>query len=158
MVPNLRKSMVEEFWGAKDARLARIFEWMESMEPWTLDEQQDVFMALNNVLGKLEKLPARAVYPHSDDLIDILTYLSSARSLRILEWLDEKSSNEKLGIVVDLIEKARERASDDVGAELFLERLQALKSLALLGRIFSPNRTRTMADLLRQDSNNAVHG
>jgi hypothetical protein len=143
---NLRKSVVEDFWKGRDPRIARILGWMESVEDWMVDDHEAVAGALSRLTQRIGQSNGRTLASRSDALLDIMAYMSSTRAMRLLEWLDTRFHNE---IALQLVERAGER-EEDPKAALLLDRLQTLRSLALLGRVFSPSRTRLVSELLGQ--------
>jgi hypothetical protein len=143
---NLRRTIVEEFWKNRDARMGRILMWMESMEPWILDEHEDVSKSLNHIMPKIERAKADQLLAHRDDLLSIMAYVSSPRVMRLMEWFESTYSGD---MVMQMVEWAREHP-ENPRAQLMLDRLQALNSLRLLNNVFSPQRTRLVAALLRQ--------
>lgn len=142
---NLRKSLVERFWTAQDPRLARILRWMDSAETWMVDERQDVMQALASLGQRLNKSDPRAIAERFDPLLDVLAYMSSSRALRVIEWLDRAHEG---AISVRLVQKAMQR--QDPRAQLLIDRLQAMRSLSLLGQIFSPQRIGRAIELLEK--------
>lgn len=144
-MPNLRQSVIEEFWHKKDPRMARILGWMESMEDWMLDDDEDVAGGIFALANTLEKVSARSVIENSEDLLKAMAYMSSPRALRLLEWFEEHFPN---GVSVALTQKARE--NDSESAALFLDRLNTLNRLSLLSKIFSPHRTKIIVNILNE--------
>lgn len=142
---NLRKSLVERFWNNHDPRLARILRWMDSTEDWMLDERPDVMQALTSLGQKMSKTEPDALADRFDPLLDILAYMSSSRALRILEWLDRAHAG---ALSLRLVQKAMERP--DARAQILIDRLQALRSLSLLGQIFSQQRMGRAIELLEK--------
>lgn len=142
---NLRRSVVDEFWKQRDPRLARILGFMESVESWMVDDHEQVAGALGLLTRKLASANPNSVVQQADAMLDIMAYMSSPRAIRLLEWMDGHFQNE---IALQMVERAIERP-DDPRAQILLDRLQAMRSLALLGRIFCPTRTRLVAEALR---------
>ena len=142
-MPNLRQSVIEEFWHKKDPRMARILGWMESMEDWMLDDDEDVAGGIFALANTLEKVSARNVIENSEDILKVMAYMSSPRALRLLEWFEEHFPN---GVSVALTQKAQE--NDTESSALFLDRLSTLNRLSLLSKIFSPHRTKIIVNIL----------
>lgn len=140
---NLRKSLVERFWNNHDPRLARILRWMDSTEDWMMDERPDVMQALTALGQRMSNTNPEALAERFDPLIDILAYMSSSRALRIVEWLDRAHAG---ALSLRLVQKAQERP--DPRAQILIDRLQALRSLSLLGQIFSQQRIGRAVELL----------
>lgn len=142
---NLRKSLVERFWNQQDPRLARILRWMDSTEDWMLDERADVMQALASLGQRISKSDPQAIAENFDPLLDVLAYMSSSRALRVIEWLDRAHEG---ALSVRLVQKAMQRP--DPRAQILIDRLQALRSLSLLGQIFSPRRIGRAIELLEK--------
>lgn len=142
---NLRKSLVERFWNNHDPRLARILRWMDSTEDWMLDERPDVMQALTSLGQRMTKTEPNALADRFDPLIEILAYMSSSRALRIIEWLDRAHAG---ALSLRLVQKAQSR--EDARAQILIDRLQALRSLDLLGQIFSQQRIGRAIELLEK--------
>lgn len=148
-MPNLRQSIIEKFWQEKDPRMARILGWMESMEDWMLDDNEEVADAIYVLAQTLERVSRRDIMEHSQELIHAMAYMSAPRALRLLEWFDEHFPQ---GVSVELTKQAL-TMKDDERASLLLDRFNTLHRLSLLTKIFAPHRTRIIVDLLQQQSN-----
>lgn len=143
---NLRKSIVNEFWRAKNPRMGMILQWMEDMEDWGMDDDQGFTEALLILVPHMEKAPRDAMLDNAEPLIQVMAYMSSSRALRLIEWFDEHFPQ---GLSLEMVEMAQEQ-EDDPRAQILLDRLRALQSLSLLGQVFSPARTRLITNLLRE--------
>lgn len=141
---NLRKSIVAEFWKSRDPRMAMILQWMESMEDWSMDDDRGFSEALLQLTPKMETSSRNALVENTELLLQVMAYMSSGRSLRLLEWFDEHFPQ---GLSVELVEMARDQ-EDDPRAQILIDRLRSLQSLSLLGRVFSPARVRRISMLL----------
>lgn len=146
MTLNLRKSIIEQFWQHKDPRMARILMWMESMEDWMLDDNEEFNKALIDLVPKIENATRSALLGQSEPLLEVMAYMSSARALRMIEWFDEHFPR---GMSIDFLEYAQQNP-ENTAAQLLVDRLRALQSLSLLGRVFSPTRVRIITELLRR--------
>ena len=140
---NLRKSLVERFWFERDPRIARILRWMDSTENWMVDERPDVTLALTSLGRRMTESEPEALAAQFDPLLDILAYMSSSRAMRIMAWLDRENGG---ALSLRLMQKAMARS--DTKAQLLVDRLQALRSLSLLGEIFSAKRISRAISLL----------
>lgn len=129
---------------------------MEGVEDWGLDEDQGFSEALLDLVPIMERTSRQAMLDKLDEMLQVMAYMSSSRAMRLMEWFDE---NYQQGLSINLVEKARSQPNDP-RYQILLDRLRALQSLTLLGRVFSPARTRLIADLLREatDSRDPVEG
>lgn len=147
-MPNLRQSIIEEFWHRKDPRMARILGWMESMEDWMLDDNEEVSNNIFALANTLEKVSGKDIITNADDIIKLMAYMSSPRALRLMEWFDEHFPQ---GVSVALTQRAHDLKTDS--AALLLDRLNTLNRLSLLSKIFSPHRTRLIVSVLQEQEN-----
>lgn len=146
-MPNLRQSIIEQFWQKKDPRMARILGWMESMEDWMLDDDEEVAARIYSLANTLERADRSDILNNSEDMIKIMAYMSSPRALRLMEWLDTQFES---GTSVELTQKAA--GSDDECGQLMIDRFQTLHRLNLLSRIFAPHRSRIISEILRESN------
>ena len=148
---DLRKSVVMEYWKERDpihqGRLARMLMWMESVEDWSLDEHPDIVMEINRLTYVMQQADSIPVGDTAEEWLTMLAYLSSSRALRIVEWIDYSRRNENGAL--PLVQTARAMRHHE-HAQLLTDRLQALRMLDLLGKIFSPRRLDTVTLLLRR--------
>lgn len=145
-MPNLRQSVIEQFWQKKDPRMARILGWMESMEDWMLDDDEDVAEKIYSLASSLERADKEDIIDNSEHLIKVMAYMSSPRSLRLLEWFDSQYADETSVVII----KSAEEMGDDACGKILIDRLQTLQRLNLLSRIFSPSRSRVVAEILNE--------
>lgn len=148
-MPNLRKSIVENFWEKKDKRMFRILGWMESMEDWMLDENEEIANSIYALANTLERVSKKDILNNAEELIHAMAYMSSPRALRLMEWFDEHFSQ---GISIELTQKALSM-KDNEQAQLLLDRFDTLNKLSLLSKIFSTQRTKLIVSLLKQQEN-----
>jgi hypothetical protein len=144
-MPNLRQSVLESFWNNKNQRLARILGWMESMEDWILDDQPTASSKIFELAAALERTTPDRLMDSSQDLAEALAYMSSPRSLRVIQWLDENFGQDAC---MSLVTHAANNQDIDSSAALMLDRFQRLNQINLLGHIFAPSRSRSILDLL----------
>lgn len=148
-MPNLRRSIIDSFWQKKDKRMHRILGWMESMEDWMLDDNEDVANSIYSLANTLERVSKKDVINNSEELIQAMAYMSSPRALRLLEWFDEHFPQ---GVSLELTQKALAMKDDDAAA-LLLDRLNTLHRMSLLSKIFNSSRTKVIINLLQQQEN-----
>lgn len=142
---NLRQSVLEEHWRKKDARLSRILGWMESMEDWMLDDDQEIMDLILSFSSVLERTTAEKIVENADRLIEIMAYMSAPRAMRMLSWMEERFPE---GVSRELLNNAIDMQGDPT-ADLLVDRLDTLERLSLLSRLFEPSRTREIIDILK---------
>lgn len=144
-MPNLRQSVIETFWNTKNPRLARILGWMETMEVWILDDRPKASGKIFELAAALERTSTDLLAESAQELTDALAYMSSARALRLVQWMDEMFGQDAS---MDLMTHATDNQEVDNSAALMLDRFQRLNRLNLMGHIFAPQRSRAILDLL----------
>lgn len=143
---NLNKSAVDFYWKTQDQRMFKILTMMENVESWIVDDVESIAKELVSFGKKISQAKTGQLSQHSDELTVIMTYIFSGKALRILNWLDDNYP----GLSFHYVMEARQREDWEEG-KLLLDRLKTIKTLSLLGMIFTPMRTRLIAGLLEED-------
>lgn len=149
---NLRRNVVNDYWRSRDKRMQLILEWMEGMEDWRLDDDEDFSKALLDLQPSLETASRRGMVDNSDQMLHVMAYMSPSRAMRLMEWMDTKFEK---SLSIEYVQQAQE-FSEDPSHQLMLDRLRALQSLSLLGRVFAPGRTTLITRLLKEQSEDPV--
>lgn len=144
----LSKSSVDFYWKHLDERMLKIITMMENVEPWVVDDTEQVATKLIEFGKNISNAKTGQLSQHSEDITTIMTYIFAGKALRLLNWLDDKYP----GLSFHYIMEARQREDWDSG-RLLLERLKTIKTLSLLGHIFTPMRTRLISSLLDEEKN-----
>jgi hypothetical protein len=148
---NLNKSAVDFYWKTQDQRMLKILSMMESVEPWVVDDVESVAKELVNFGKRISLAKTGQLSQHSDEITLIMTYIFSGKALRLLNWLDDNYP----GLSFHYVMESRQREDWEAG-RLLLDRLKTIKTLSLLGMIFTPMRTRLISGLLEEDEEEEV--
>ena len=151
---SLRRSAVMRHWQKKSPRIARVIGLMESMEDWMVDEHEQVSRSLDRLAPRLNSSNPDKLLSQTDPMLTVMAYLSSGRTLMLMDWMDEHFNGR---VSLRLLDHARQ-TQDNTPSRLLLERLQTLNSLSLLPQIFSPTRLRFIYQILQdmqEDKNSA---
>jgi hypothetical protein len=143
---NLSKSSVDFHWKTKDPRMLKILSMMEAVEPWIVDDVESVAKELVNFGKKVSNAKTSQLAKNSESITVVMTYVFSGKSMRLLNWLDENFP----GLSFHYVMEARHREDWEPG-RLLLDRLKTIKTLSLMGLIFSSMRTRLISGLLEDD-------
>lgn len=143
---NLNKSAVDFYWKTQDPRMLKILTMMENVEPWIVDDVDSIAKELVNFGKKISKAKTGQLSQHSDELTIVMTYIFSGKAMRMLNWLDDNYP----GLSFHYVMEARQKEDWEAG-KLLLDRLKTIKTLSLLGMIFTPMRTRLISGLLEED-------
>jgi hypothetical protein len=143
---NLNKSAVDFYWKTQDPRMLKILTMMENVEPWIVDDVDSIAKELVNFGKKISKAKTGQLSQHSDELTVVMTYIFSGKAMRMLNWLDDNYP----GLSFHYVMEARQKEDWEAG-KLLLDRLKTIKTLSLLGMIFTPMRTRLISGLLEED-------
>lgn len=140
---NLNQANVNFYWKGQDQKIAKIISVMEKVEHWVVDDIDAVSKELINIGKKMNTTDKSKLAKNSDQLIEIMAYITSGKALRLLNWLDDNHS----GLSFQYVMEARQ--TDDDTGKLLIDRLKTIKTLSLLNKVFSPSRTRLITELLK---------
>ncbi len=143
---NLNKSAVDFYWKNTDPRMLKILHVMESVEIWVVDDVESISKELIAFGKKLGNTKTAKLAKRADEITTIMTYIFSSKSLRMLNWLDDNFP----GLSFQYVMEAKQK-DDREESRLLLDRLRTIKSLDLLGLIFTTMRTRLISGLLEED-------
>ena len=143
---NLSKSVVDFYWKTQDQRMLKILNMMEAVERWVVDDVETVSKQLVAFGKQMFLAITGQLSQHSDEITMIMTYIFSGKAMRLLNWLDENYP----GLSFHYVMEAKQREDWEAG-RLMLDRLKTIKTLSLLGMIFTPMRTRLISGLLEDD-------
>lgn len=146
---NLNKNAVDFYWKNQDSRMLKILTMMEAVEPWVVDDVESVSRELVEFGKKISQAKTSKLSDTSEQITIVMTYIFSSKSMRLLNWLDENYP----GLSFHYVMGARHKSDWEPG-RLLLDRLRTIKTLSLLGQIFSPMRTRLISSLLDEDNEN----
>lgn len=144
---NLRKSIIEDYWEKKSPRLSKVIKAMERVEFWTVDESQEITGMLDKMSSRLDKAQSDSIEDNAQRVLFIMAYMSSGRSIRTMQWFDEKFDDDLSNNIVNFAKLNQ----DDPVNRLLLDRLQTIKSLTLMQSVFSPQRTKKILKLLEEE-------
>ena len=144
---NLNKSIVDQYWQKTAPRIAKVLSVMEGFEFWLVDDVKSVNDALRDLARKLDKSSHEKLSGNAEKLLFIMAYMSSGRALRMMSWFDERFPK---GLSVDLLQEARRLGEVEHG-RLMIDRLQTIDNLKLINRVFAPNRTRLIHEIIKKE-------
>lgn len=148
-MPDLSRQAVNLFWCEYDRRvLYRIVTSMERVENWTKDEFPNINDALM-LLGQLMDENTEQEVEELDALVNLLANSRSARTLRIMQYLDSVKPGTASKILMHA-EKLRDE-QDDPEAKLFLNRNMVFERLQLIARVFAPERVNLVIRALEKE-------
>jgi len=136
-MPDLSKEASSKYWFEyKDQTIYRVLSFMESVEKWTLDGNQQLEEGLKKLGDTLDDV-GNIDLQKEEDFIKTALYIKATRMLRLLQSLDTANP----GAASKLLSYAEQSSvvSSDV-AGLFLRRNVVFERLRLLSRILSAER------------------
>lgn len=142
---NLKKSIVDDYWRKTSPRMSKVISIMQDVEFWLLDDKKEVNDALNVLAKSMDKASRNTLLEQAPSILYVMAYISSGKSLRMMSWFDEKHQN---GLTVDLVDLAKKNP-ENTHARLLLDRLQTIKSLSLMNKVFAQSRTRLIIEILK---------
>lgn len=141
---NLFKHGLNGIW--TDAGLARAIAAMEESEDWVVDGKEQAEEIVADLCTGLPKSNSDAIrevvakYP--EDVVNLMGYMKSGRSLALFRWIAEVSPVSTSKILSSCSE------ADPVFSRLLIERLNTIERLRLLSRVFSPTRLAQVLEAL----------
>lgn len=131
-----------------DPIIYRVLAFMEGVESFTIDGDNDFEQAMGTLGEELEKVGNYEI-GMKDEFIKLATYIKASRNLRLLQALDSAHP----GAASKLLMHAEETTeSNDDLAGLFLRRNIVFERLRLLSRIFGQDRLTLISSALGGDN------
>lgn len=146
---NFNKTAVNHFWKQNEPKIAKAISIMENVEHWVVDDVESVAKELIEFGKKLSETSKDKINENSQEVIFITAYIACGKALRLLNWLDENYPSLSFYYVMN----ARQNSDESEQARLLIDRLQTLKTISMLGKVFSPTRTRIINELLKDKTN-----
>jgi intracellular multiplication protein IcmW len=143
-MPDISNKGAHEFWhGYPDPTIYKVISFMESVENWTQDGNQElekVMSELGSTLGNIGNIDLQ----EEDKFISLASCIKMGRSLRLLQCMDLAYP----GAATKILMFAEKAPDTDSASALFLKRNLAFERLRLLKGIFSNSRLATIAKIL----------
>lgn len=139
-MPDLSLEAVHQFWkNYEDPMIYRVVTFMEGVESWTLDGDEDLEYALSRLGSELDNIGDidLSELGHEELFIRIACNVKSSRALRLLQAIDTTHPGAASRLLIHA-EETSESPEDPAG--IFLRRNIVFERLRLLGRVFSAER------------------
>ena len=133
---------VHRFWYEYDHRiLYRVICLLESVEPWTVDQDPEVDAALQKFIEGFEKNTSLEL-KDKDMLIKFLVALKSGKAFRFMHLLDSIQPGAAAQLLTHAETQSKEADDEEMRPfyDIFLKRNLSFERLQLIGRIFSSER------------------
>ncbi len=148
-MPDLSHQAVHHFWrDYPDPMIYRVIAFMESVETWTIDDQEEIERLMETLGNKLDDI-GDVELDSKDELITLCAAIRTGRCLRLLMSLDSAHPGAASKILMHAEEKTQ---SDEDDAGVFLRRNIVFERLRLLGRVFSKERFELITKALEDSS------
>jgi intracellular multiplication protein IcmW len=139
-MPDISRAASHAFWQQyKDPTIYRVICFMEGVEDWTMDGDDQLEAALSVLGNELDDIALLDMSQFGQENLFIRTsaYIKASRLLRLLQAIDtvHPGSASRLLIHAEDVSK-----KGDQVAGLFLKRNIVFERLRLLSRVFSPDR------------------
>lgn len=148
-MPNLDLDSAHQFWkNYQDGMIYRVIAFMESVETWTFDGNEDLEAAMTALGNNLDQI-TRFELSKEEQCIVLCSHIRTSRILRLLQAIDtiEPGSASKV-----LMYAEEHNTPENVIAGLFLRRNIVFERLRLLARIFSIERFQLILTALGQEN------
>ncbi len=141
-----------DYWKTHDdPSLFRVITFIESVEDWTLDGDEDIEAAITKLGDTLDHLSTIDIgeLDSDDDIIKLISSIKLGRSLKILQILDDHNP----GTASRLLMHSEEMASEKNDSyNVFLKRNIMFERLRLASRIFSPERFQMVVGAIEDEA------
>ena len=140
---DLSTSAIRQYWLNQSPELAALFDEIETRETWVADHDPYIEQRLMS-FGKMlsENDPSRLLQAGTDDLLFFLVYITTSRSMRILEWLDleypEVSGQLHALLLSDNGSGVYVNVTNQVLAKTLVQRLSVARNTLYFRQILSP--------------------
>lgn len=135
---------------SSDMRMASVLMTMDTVEDWIFERNPEVEKAMQAMARVVEEHANQIKIGNvSHDMLIFMSYLSSSRAMHWLGVLDERFNGAGLRLVqraVDLTNRNQEFTE----GSLMVERLQIIRRIRSLNRIFSNPRMRLVMKALEE--------
>lgn len=146
-MPDLSHKAVHKFWNEyPDMIIYRVIAFMEGMEDWTLDGNPQLEVVLKKLGETLDDI-GNIDLKQEDDFIEMCAHIKMGRTLRLLMCVDTAYP----GAAAKILMHAEEitKSEEDIPG-IFLRRNIVFERLRLLGRVFAPDRFKTIIKALEE--------
>lgn len=150
----LDEQALSERWMKEDIRVASVLATMESVESWALSGQKEVEEAFKRLSNSIEtKAKQKAIGSSCQDFLLVLAYAKTSRAMHILSCLDHRFSGAGLKLVQSAVMLANREEFECPEGKLMVERLDILRRIRQLSRVFSRQRLRFVIKALQEVKN-----
>lgn len=147
-MPDLSVKAAHNYWfNYQDSMIYRVLMFMESIEDWTLDGNENFEVAMQN-LGKALEDIGRIDLQLEDKFIELCAFIKASRMLLLMQSLDTAYPGAASKLLMHS-EKVSKSVEDIPG--FFLRRNIVFERLRLLGRILAPDRLALISKALEEE-------
>lgn len=146
-MPDLSPAAVHQFWkDYQDPMIYRVISFMEGVEEWTIDGNDQLEAAIKKLGDSLEDI-GKIELKQEEDFVKLCAHVKTGRGLRVLMCLDTAYPGSAAKVLMHAEEHTK---SDEDLAGVFLRRNVVFERLRLLGRVFSPERFKLITRALEE--------
>lgn len=150
-MPDLSHQASSEYWSQfLDSSIYRVICFLESVEDFTLDGDEELEKALQNLGQALDQVYFIDInqLKHEEIFIRLIANIKTSRGLRLLQALDQAHPGSASRVIM-YAESSVKKPEDP--ANIFLKRNLAFERLRLLSRVFAAPRIRLVLKALEGD-------
>lgn len=155
-MPDLSHPTCSKFWkDYTDPMIYRVVTFMEGVESWTLDGDDNLEAAiaeLGKVLDEIGQVDMSTL-GHEPAFIRLAANIKSSRALRLLQAVDTVHPGSASRLLINA-EETSQSTEDPAG--IFLRRNIVFERLRLLGRVFSTERFRLVMRALEGEEGESI--
>lgn len=147
-MPNLSHEASAEYWSKfPDPTIYRVITFLESVEDWTFDGDEQLEKLLKTLGDELDQIESIDMdnLRHEDQFIQLIANIKTSRGLRLLQAIDSAHPGSASRVLVHAEENSM---NFNDSPSIFLKRNIAFERLRLLSRVFSEYRLNLVARAL----------
>jgi hypothetical protein len=134
------------YWGGIDPAIAQVFEVMDRQDEWSIEDHETVRVSLDRLIARLEKSPKLGTFCLREPAksMELMSWLKSSSALMLLHYSHEDRRNVVelfLEVCASVLKNPESSDEHYRQASLALDRFLVFERLAMLNRLFSPERT-----------------
>lgn len=160
---NLEANSVREHWAAVDPSLAALFEAIERTEDWVVDQIPQVAQRLARLSQAMTGPGAVAALERLErgQLLFIMVYLSTAKAVRLLQWMDEQNEGSGASMLNALVSSngpvLRAGISESALALTLAQRMRVLQNTRFFRSVFDPQVLASLTAVIQQHREDVHH-
>lgn len=159
--PEKGPDVAADYWSAIDPAIAQVVKLMDEAETWTIDTEAQIKEAFDQLIARMAHSPALRQYSldHPEKVVELLAWMRTSSAMMLLHY----SSDERREILdrftnvcTTILQNNASNETIQRAASVAIERFLAFERLAVLRRLFSPERAHAIEKAVAS-ANQLIH-